>query len=139
MHIYRLFLQLRLQQSWSANIFSLHIFACVQDDYTKRIDKNFISFSTMKAMKIFYVGNSTYHNFCISKENTPLVFLLSHFLIINVLSCFRKIYCKQKDYDILYVLCFIGLLRLVLRCTDISIGYILETYLYSCVLIMEFE
>ena len=93
----------------------------------------------MKAMKIFYVGNSTYHNFCISKENTPLVFLLSHFLIINVLSCFRKIYCKQKDYDILYVLCFIGLLRLVLRCTDISIGYILETYLYSCVLIMEFE
>ena len=80
----------------------------------KEIDQNFISFNAMKAMKIFYVGNSTYHNFCISKENTPLVFLLSHFLISNVLSCFRKIYCQQKDYDILYVLYFIGFLRLVL-------------------------
>ena len=46
---------------------------------SQQINQKFHSFLRIDGNKDFYICNSTYHHFFISKENIPLIFLLSHF------------------------------------------------------------
>ena len=45
----------------------------------QKINQKFYSLPRIDGNKDFYICNSTYHHFFISKENIPLIFLLSHF------------------------------------------------------------
>ena len=76
------FIRMHINKSFNyhgAPIISRCIITLVFRMIIQKINQKFHSLLRIDGNKDFYICNSTYHHFFISKENIPLIFLLSHF------------------------------------------------------------